>query len=447
MLPVAERYAGLGYLAPGGVLDLPMDGSVVRAIRIEVANDALILESAGIDAPGAEDLARSANVTASSWHGNTRIEFDPARLFDVDRPTGPVIHTEPDHPAWAEIRFRRPLRIERLRLRFAPDADGRQARGLRVSARSRWRTRQLHDGRAELQSWRRHAEAAKAAAGRDPEAGALLDALDLVVRGRYERAHRVVISRVADEADRRLFGAAVNRTLLPARGLAWTGHGPKRPFRYWTERERVAYVADSARVVEALRSLTPNVCFGFGSVLAIVRDGALIPHDDDMDIIVGFEPAEAPTIGDGLRLVAEHLRAAGYGVSGSLISHWHVHLSEGRVVDVFVGIIEGDAVSWYPAARRSLTRDIVFPPGRADLLGTSCAVPAQPESVPRAGVRRWLARPGPVLQTPVGPDGVRRHHGVQQGMTRVRRRRAVRSWPIMWYRAARGAAEPGRQRA
>ena len=46
---------------------------------------------------------------------------------------------------------------------------------------------------------------------------------------------------------------------------------------------------------------------------------------------------------------------------------------------MFVGIFEGDAVSWYPAARRSLTRDIVFPPGRADLLGTSCAVPAQPE--------------------------------------------------------------------
>ena len=36
-----------------------MEGKAIRAIRIEIANAALILESAGIDAPGAEDLARS----------------------------------------------------------------------------------------------------------------------------------------------------------------------------------------------------------------------------------------------------------------------------------------------------------------------------------------------------------------------------------------------------
>ena len=36
-------------------------------------------------------------------------------------------------------------------------------------------------------------------------------------------------------------------------------------------------------------------------------------------------------------------------------------------------------MSWYPGARGGLTRAIVFPPGSADLLGVTCAIPAQPE--------------------------------------------------------------------
>ena len=151
---------------------------------------------------------------------HARIEFDPARLFDVDRPTGPVIHTEPDHPARAEIRFRRALRIDRL-LAFGshptPTADRHAASAYRHGRDGG------HDGCTTGARSCSRGDVTPKRPRRRPgvtpgEAGALLDALDLVVRGRYERAHRVVISRVADEADRRLFGAAVNRTLLPARG-------------------------------------------------------------------------------------------------------------------------------------------------------------------------------------------------------------------------------------
>ena len=65
----------------------------------------------------------------------------------------------------------------------------------------------------------------------------------------------------------------MNEALLPARGIEWTVHGPRRPFRTWSEAERLDYVVDSAGVVEALRALTPDVCLGFGSVLSVVRDG------------------------------------------------------------------------------------------------------------------------------------------------------------------------------
>jgi hypothetical protein len=131
--------------------------------------------------------------------------------------------------------------------------------------------------------------------------------------------------------------------------------------------------------VDALRSLTPNACFGFGSALAIVRDHALIPHDDDLDIIVGFEPDEASTIADGLQRVERHLSGLGYEVSGSFDAHRHVRLPGRKPVDVFVGLFEGDSISWYPAARGALTRAVVFPASSAPLLGVTCPIPAQPE--------------------------------------------------------------------
>ncbi len=114
-------------------------------------------------------------------------------------------------------------------------------------------------------------------------------------------------------------------------------------------------------------------------MLSVVRDKALIPHDDDLDIIIGFEPTAAPTLTDALRLVEDHLRPLGYDVTGAFAAHRHVRRPGRKRVDVFVGIFEGEAIAWYPGARGALTRDIVFPPTSADLLGVPCAIPAQPE--------------------------------------------------------------------
>jgi hypothetical protein len=206
----------------------------------------------------------------------------------------------------------------------------------------------------------------------------LLAVVDLTVRGEYVRAHRK-LARVTDDAGRRRLRDLLNERLLPDRGLEWTAHGPKRPFRRWSEAERVDYVGDGAMVIDALRSLTPDVCLGFGSVLAVVRDHALIPHDDDLDIIIGFEPSMATTIDDALGLIEGHLRPQGFEVAGSFATHRHVRRPGRKPVDVFVGIAEGDAISWYPGPRGGLTREVVFPPQTAELLGVACPIPARPE--------------------------------------------------------------------
>jgi hypothetical protein len=359
----ADRHATLGWLAPGGLLELPIEGGPVRALRIEVPEGPLSLETIAIDGPTPQQLA-TARLRASG--------------ADREAPLGPqplaVVAT--GSPAWLEIAFPGPVPVTRLRLRTG--ADG--ARGLTVDARGRWRQRRVYDGRAEVRAWRRELEAARSAVRSDGPAETLLEVLDLTVRGRYERAHAMFISRITDDGERRAFSRAVNRALLPPREVEWTTHGARRSFRYWSEDEQVAYVTESARIVEALRPLTPNVCFGFGSVLATVRDHALIPHDDDLDITIAFEPSEAPTIADGLARVEDWLRAAGYTVTGAFYAHRHVHLPVGHPVDGFVGIFEGDVVSWYPAARGGLARTDVFPPSSATLLGVEMAIPASPEA-------------------------------------------------------------------
>jgi hypothetical protein len=377
----AERFSDLGYLGPDGMLDLPLDGGRVLGLRIELpAGQVLHLQSIGIDAKGVPDVGEVADVRASSWQGVQEPAFEPARLFEIDHPTGTVIRTGADRPAWVEIRFSRPLAVTRLRLRNVSDETARRARGLKITMKWRWRSRAIYDGEARRRAWLDLLSDARAGAGSDAETLALLDVLDLTVRGEYARAHTSLAAHVPDEQRRRRFIAALNDELLPARGLEWTAHGPKRPFRSWSHEEQVDYVRDTADVVEALRSLTPNVCFGFGSVLAAVRDRALIPHDDDLDVIIGFEPDEAATLADGLHRIEEHLRPLGFEVAGPFVAHRHVRRPGRKRVDIFVGVFEGEAISWYPGARGGLTRTIVFPPNPARLLGVPCLIPAQPEA-------------------------------------------------------------------
>jgi hypothetical protein len=69
----------------------------------------------------------------------------------------------------------------------------------------------------------------------------------------------------------------------------------------------------------------------------------------------------------------------GYEVTGGFAAHRHVRRPGRKRVDVFVGIFEGETVSWYPGARGRLTREIVFPPGTATLLGVTCTIPARPD--------------------------------------------------------------------
>jgi hypothetical protein len=174
----------------------------------------------------------------------------------------------------------------------------------------------------------------------------------------------------------------ITSAVLAGCQLVWNSHGVVRPFRYWSVDEKTAYLQQVKELVEDLRRLSTSVCLGFGFVLAHVRDGDLIPHDDDLDVLIAFDRRECPSISQGLRLLRAHLAECGYEVSGDLFSHRWV-MKPGwnwafPYVDVFVGLVEDGRVSWYPSARGLLETQDVFPPLVVQQFGIECLIPRNP---------------------------------------------------------------------
>lgn len=382
LLDVATTFVELAYLSAGGGLTLALPTGSIRGIRLEVpAGSALHLRGLEIDDGGRADIAAVSRLLTSDAADGV----DPAvlgRLLEPDGSRATVLRCGPDGgPAWVEIRFSRPVDVRRITLTNALGAESKLSRGLRVQLRGRWRSRTVYRWRPRMRAWRSRVADAMAAAPRtgDPDSVALVRVIDLVVRGEYQRSDWHLRSKVEAKERQRQFMQAANAGLLRMRELEWTIHGPSRSFRWWTDAQKAAYLGEALEVVDALRGLTPSVCLGFGSVLAVVRDGALIPHDNDLDVIVGFESDEAGSIADGLLRVQEFMAPLGFEVAGTNYSHRQVRRPGNRTVDVFAGVFEGDTVAWFPGPRSGLTRAIMFPPVLRDLMEMPCPVPAQPE--------------------------------------------------------------------
>ena len=187
----------------------------------------------------------------------------------------------------------------------------------------------------------------------------------LALAGEYNDAY---VQLRADEAltpaERKRIIGAVNDGLLFGRRLEWGNHGIKRSFRFWSEAQKKNYVGRSIELVDLLRNeLTPHVCFGFGSVLGMIRDGDMIAHDDDMDLIVALPARRRLTFRKVLTELRALLRRHDYAAAESAnLNHVSTARNRQAGTDVFIGFIDPDRrVSWFPSRRGSLNFGDVFP--------------------------------------------------------------------------------------
>jgi hypothetical protein len=357
----------------------------VRRVRLELVQPgALHLGSIDFedDRPEGFEIQAAADLSLSSVYPGTEKLLEERQFFNFGF-DGLGFHTNVEERPWADVSFPAPRVLRGMSIynrsgKFAP-----RAWTLRVRVETDdgvWLTVFDHlERQSELES-----VLAGSIAFQPPELRSTFEVLDRVVLsalgGKFGSMKKDLRADVgADQVAKAEIRRIVNDKILFPRQVEWTTHGVTRSFRFWSDKEKEKYLLQANKLVGVISEVFPDVCLGFGSVLSIVRDRQLMPHDDDLDVIVALPQSSARKISEGLQLVSEHLKDRGYKVRGKYKSHWHVSRKGSKPIDVFVGIYEnGDRISWYPGPRGSLVRDDVFPPIRASLFGAPCLIPRNP---------------------------------------------------------------------
>jgi hypothetical protein len=201
-------------------------------------------------------------------------------------------------------------------------------------------------------------------------ATAALEKRDFAKAGQLMKASTKSVSA----PDREALIGHLNATVLPRYQREWTTHGIRRSFRYWSDDEIAHYLRFGLSIAADLNGLTPNVCLGYGGVLGLIRDGRLIPHDDDLDLLITLPRAAISDFAAGVTRTRTFLEDLGYSVR-SHKSHLHVWRRGEAVVDVFVGIEEPPYSIWHPGPRRAIRTADVFPPATFSYLGIDVPIP------------------------------------------------------------------------
>jgi hypothetical protein len=293
-------------------------------------------------------------------------------------------HTEQEREPWAELDLGSDLRVCHIQVFNRDDGYHERAYTLRIDLRSEaGAVTRVFDHLEHLRLAAGHVEATAHLRARQPTQGQatqlLCRAYAQGLRRDFPAMQQLVDSSPIPGEQREAIRKALNASILPKQSRFWNKHGIRRTFRFWTDIEKRSYLEFANQIARLLRQLSPNVCLGFGAVLGAVRDRGFIPHDDDLDIIIGFDRSECPSISEGLRRVRELMTKSGYSVRDSNFpTHHQVFKDGGKSLDIFVGLREGDRISWYPQPRGSSAMEDMFPPIPVKLSGIDCPMPRNP---------------------------------------------------------------------
>lgn len=333
--------------------------------------------------PAGERALQPIGLRTSSVYGSTQKLVDDLALFS-DELKNFGFHTDKDKSTWVEIDLGRNVEISSIVIANREDGFEDRAWSINVETYSWSRVKNLlYSATARAEDFATLLESipsSKAAPAEFREATALVyRCAALITRSQFKEAQTLLKTQNSvPRAQRGAIRRSFNRVLLPRQNRLWNPHGIRRTFRFWSREQQQTYIKFTNVILGELQDLTPHVCMGFGTVLAAVRDRALLPHDDDLDIIISFPIEECPTLTLALQRVSEHLSARGYEIRGDFKSHRQIFLKGRKSIDVFVGLEEGERVSWNPQPRANLLIKDVFPTMGISLMGIKSPYPRNP---------------------------------------------------------------------
>lgn len=350
-----------------------------RYVRVSLPGTQ-VLHLAGLDVYLSGDGHPFADyaLSASSYHPRAH----PEPVTDMSG----GLHTDVDEEPFILLDLGEVRSIENLRLRNRRDVQATRNWKLRVHLSDEAREWSLlHDHQAFVNEAEKIARNAIFTVEDTALQGALsayADCLFFWLRG-HSITRKLIEDCCAayglDPLEARVVEKQLNQQVMFHYRREITGHGNHQSFRFWAEASIREYLTQAMAVCHDLQEISPYTCVGYGGVLSYVRDGALIPHDDDIDLIIGFKRSpETPTIAVALERTEAFLKDKGWKVSGDMLSHRWVNVWRDKNIDVFVGLIEDEHASFFPGPRKQILTEQVFPPMSGKLYGVDLLLPRNP---------------------------------------------------------------------
>lgn len=160
-----------------------------------------------------------------------------------------------------------------------------------------------------------------------------------------------------------------------------TRHGIQRSYLL---SHRDAFLDGAEKLMACLQGLGYEPMVSYGTLLGAVRDGSLIAHDDDLDLLMLCRATDQEAVAAEMTQVAAQLRTAGYQVEQLLPQSLNMHIRDNKLgieLDLFpCWRVEGGRVNLHMEKMvvRSIADHLVIPPSKVHLHGRELPAPADP---------------------------------------------------------------------
>jgi hypothetical protein len=166
--------------------------------------------------------------------------------------------------------------------------------------------------------------------------------------------------------------------------LEISNHGLNRTFRFWSEAEKEEYFKNSVRIIDALQTLGLQPMHFYGTLLGIIRDGHLIPHDDDIDIVVPIQRSTFLSFSKAeiIQEFTNILQTEGIRVVRDFDNHLHIlYGNHSKPIDLFFATFTMREVQIWPGRLQDISINHIYPTQNYQIYDSTATIPHNPEEV------------------------------------------------------------------